>query len=178
MTKSELRAFIRTQKQQYNAARLAAMSEEICSRVLASAWWQEAGILLLYYPLADEVDVRPLIREAFESGKQVMLPVCVGDELELRLYEGETSLAKGAFGIMEPNGPLFAEEHYPDIRLAVIPGMAFDRAGHRLGRGKGYYDRLLPKLTNARLEGICFPFQILDEIPADAHDFPVHEVAS
>lgn len=154
------------------------MSVEICSRVLASAWWQEAGILLLYYPLADEVDVRPLIRQAFDSGKQVLLPVCVGDELELRIYEGKTSLAKGAFGIMEPNGPLFAEEHYSDIRLAVIPGMAFDRAGHRLGRGKGYYDRLLPKLTNARLEGICFPFQILDEIPADAHDFPVHEVAS
>lgn len=176
--KSELRRFIRAQKKRHTAAQLAAMSEEICSRVLASAWWQEASTLLLYYPLADEVDVRPLIREAFEDGKRVLLPVCVGDELELRLYEGEASLAKGAFGIMEPRGSLFAPEHYPDIQLAVIPGMAFDRAGHRLGRGKGYYDRLLPKLTKARLQGICFPFQLLDEVPADTHDIPVHAVTA
>ena len=176
--KSELRRFIRAQKKRHTAAQLAAMSEEICSRVLASAWWQEASTPLLYYPLADEVDVRPLIREAYDRGKQVLLPVCRGDELELRLYEGEASLARGAFGIMEPTGRLFAPEHYSDIQLAVIPGMAFDRAGHRLGRGKGYYDRLLPKLTAARLQGICFPFQLLDEVPADAHDIPVHAVTT
>lgn len=178
MTKKNLRNYIRKQKQLYTASQLAAMSKDICDRVLASAWWQEAGTLLLYYPLADEVDVRPLIRDAYERGKRVLLPVCVGDELELRLYEGESSLARGAFGIMEPGGQLFAPEHYPDIQLAVIPGMAFDRAGHRLGRGKGYYDRLLPKLTNARLHGICFPFQLCEDVPADAHDIPVHEVTA
>ena len=178
MTKRNLRNYIRKQKLLHSAAQLAAMSEEICSRVLASAWWQEADTLLLYYPLADEVDVRPLIKEAFSIGKQVLLPVCKGDELELHIYEGEASLAKGVYGIMEPKGSLFAPEHYPDIQLAVIPGMAFDRAGHRLGRGKGYYDRLLPKLTKARLQGICFPFQLIDEVPTDVHDISVHEVAS
>ena len=177
-SKDSLRRFVRAQKQQYTAAQLAAMSEEICSRVLASAWWQEASTLLLYYPLADEVDVRTLIREAFGGGKHVLLPVCVGDELELRIYEGESSLAKGSFGIMEPTGRLFAPEHYPDIQLAIIPGMAFDKTGHRLGRGKGYYDRLLPKLTKARRQGICFPFQLLDEVPADTHDIPVHAVTA
>lgn len=177
-SKSSLRCFIRTQKKQYTAAQLAAMSEEICNRVLASAWWQEAGTLLLYYPLADEVDVRPLIRDAYESGKCVLLPVCVGEELELRLYEGEDSLKAGAFGIMEPTGHLFAPEHYPDIQLALIPGMAFDRAGHRLGRGKGYYDRLLPKLKSARCQGVCFPFQLLDEVPTDVHDISVDGVTN
>lgn len=176
MTKQEQRQFIRAQKKQYTAAQLTAMSIGICSKVLASAWWREAGTLLLYYPLADEVDVRPLIKEAFESGRQVLLPVCVGEELELRIYEGEDSLREGAFGIMEPTGQLFAPEHFPDIQLALVPGMAFDRVGHRLGRGKGYYDRLLPKLTKARLQGICFPFQLLDEVPADPHDIPVQEV--
>ena len=139
----------------------------------------EARIVLLYSALPDEVPTLPLLNRLTTEGKTVLLPRVVSDtDMELRRYTGPNDLEPGAFGIMEPNGPLFAEEHYPDIRLAVIPGMAFDRAGHRLGRGKGYYDRLLPKLTNARLEGICFPFQILDEIPADAHDFPVHEVAS
>ncbi|MBR1499354.1 MAG: 5-formyltetrahydrofolate cyclo-ligase [Bacteroidaceae bacterium] len=171
-----LRQYIRAQKKQYTAAELAAMSEEIANRVLVSAWWQEAGILLLYYPLADEVDVRPLIREAYREGKHVLLPVVKSEELELRLYKGETSLREGAFGIMEPTGPSLVHEDYDEIELALVPGMAFDRAGHRLGRGKGYYDRLLPRLPKARLMGICFPFQLLDEVPAEAHDIPVHEV--
>ena len=178
LPKEELRRFIRAQKKQYTATQLAAMSEEICNKVLASVWWQKASTLLLYYPLTDEVDVRPLIAEAFESGKQVLLPVCKGDELELHLYEGEASLGEGAFGIMEPTGMLFPEADYPTIRLAIIPGMAFDRVGHRLGRGKGYYDRLLPKLTKARLQGICFPFQLLDEVPTNTHDIAVHDVMS
>ena len=112
--KDELRRFVRAQKRQYSAAQLAAMSKEICGKVLASAWWQEASTLLLYYPLPDEVDVRPLIWEAYKEGKRVLLPVCRGNDLELRLYEGEASLGIGAFGIMEPTGQLFAEE--PDGR--------------------------------------------------------------
>lgn len=174
--KDELRRFVRAQKRQYTAAQLAAMSKEICGKVLASAWWQEASTLLLYYPLPDEVDVRPLIWEAYKEGKRVLLPVCRGNDLELRLYEGEASLSIGAFGIMEPTGQRFAEERYSEIHLAYIPGMGFDRAGHRLGRGKGYYDRLLPRLKAARLQGICFPFQLLLSIPMEEHDVAVHEV--
>lgn len=176
MTKRELRQQIRTQKRRLSAAELAVMSEDICSKVLALASWQEAGTLLLYYPLPDEVDVRLLIEDAFESGKKVLLPVVKGDELELHLYEGEASLKEGAFGIMEPTGPLFAPIHYDEIELAIIPGMAFDSAGHRLGRGKGYYDRLLPNLRDAKLIGVCFPFQFLEEVPAEAHDISVCKV--
>ena len=171
--KKELRTFIRALKSQYD---LASLSAVICNKVLALASWQEAGTVLLYYPLPDEVDVRPLIKAAFESGKRVLLPVVKDEDLELRLYEGETSLKKGAFGIMEPTGEMFAEENYSEIQLALIPGMAFDRAGHRLGRGKGYYDRLLPKLKEAKLTGICFPFQLLDDVPAEPHDIPVQVV--
>ena len=178
MTKRELRQQIRTQKRRLSAVEMAVMSEDICSKVLALASWQEAGTLLLYYPLPDEVDVRMLIKDAFESGKRVLLPVVKGDELELHLYEGEASLKEGAFGIMEPTGPLFAPKHYDEIELAVIPGMAFDSAGHRLGRGKGYYDRLLPHLKAAKLIGICFSFQFLDEVPAEAHDISVCKVIS
>lgn len=178
MTKQDLRRFIRAQKKEHAAAQLAAMSEEITNRVFASAWWQETSTLLLYYPLSDEVDVRQLIREAFEEGKRVLLPVVKGDELELHLYEGESSLRKGAFGIMEPQGTLFAPEYYDEIDLAIIPGVAFDKEGHRLGRGKGYYDRLLPKLKTTKLVGVCWPFQLLDKVPAEPHDIPVEEVIS
>ena len=175
MTKRELRQQIRAQKRRWTS-QLPELSEQICSKVLALASWQEAGTLLMYYPLPDEVDVRPLINEAFESGKRVLLPVVKGEELELHLYEGEGSLKEGAFGIMEPTGSLFAPENYDGIQLALIPGMAFDRVGHRLGRGKGYYDRLLPKLKDTKLIGLCFPFQLLDEVPAESHDISVEEV--
>ena len=174
--KVELRRYIREQKKQFGASLLTTMSEGICNKVLRSAWWQEVGTLLLYYPLPDEVDVRPLIQDAYKNSKHVLLPVCKDDELELHLYEGEDSLTPGAFGIMEPTGPLFPVEEYHKIQVALIPGMAFDRVGHRLGRGKGYYDRLLPRLTTARLQGICFPFQLLDEVPSEPHDIPVYEV--
>lgn len=176
MTKQDLRRQIRAQKKQCTAAQLAAMSQKICNRVLTTAWWQESSTLLLYYPLSDEVDVRPLIHSAYECGKRILLPVVKGEELELHLYEGEGSLEQGAYGIMEPVRSLFAEEQYGEVGLALIPGMAFDRVGHRLGRGKGYYDRLLPKLTAAKLKGICFPFQLLEEVPVDEYDIQVHEV--
>lgn len=176
MTKKELRQAVRAQKKLHSACQMAAMSEEICRKVLESACWQESQTLLLYYPLTDEVDVRPLIFKAVEAGKRVLLPVCVGNELELYPYEGEASLMVGSYGIMEPKGTKFLPERYSEIDMAIIPGMAYDRTGHRLGRGKGYYDRLLPQLGRARLQGVCFPFQFLDEVPADAHDVSVHDV--
>lgn len=174
--KAELRRFVREQKKRYSTSQLTSMSMEICDKVLRSACWREAQTVLLYHPLAGEVDVRPLIDEAYGQGKTVLLPVCVGDELELRLYEGESSLDLGSFGIMEPTGKPYAEEWFSEVDLAILPGMAYDKKGHRLGRGKGYYDRLVYKLVNARLQGVCFPFQFLDEVPAEVHDIAVADV--
>ncbi len=75
---------------------------------------------------------------------------------------------------MEPAGCLFTD--YSAVDLAVVPGMAFDKSGNRLGRGKGYYDRLLPLIGYKYKIGICFPFQFLDSIPVEPTDIPVDEV--
>lgn len=80
-----------------------------------------------------------------ECEKQILLPVVTGDDLELRVYTGPGDLATGAYGIEEPTGALFTD--YDAIDFIVVPGVAFDRNGNRLGRGKGYYDRLLPPHT-------------------------------
>jgi 5-formyltetrahydrofolate cyclo-ligase len=77
---------------------------------------------------------------------------------------------------MEPIGEVFPESRYDEITLALIPGMAFDAEGHRLGRGKGYYDRLLPRLSRAYKMGVCFPFQMVDAVPSEPHDQKVDEV--
>ncbi len=151
-------------------------SSEICRRVGQMACWKEAQTVLLYHALPDEPDLQSLLDEGLLQGKQLLLPVVVGDDLVLKHFKGSDSLREGAFHILEPVGEDFPLEQYHQIDLALIPGMAFDRAGHRLGRGKGYYDRLLPRIPQAHTLGICFPFQFLDAIPSESHDIPVREV--
>ena len=96
-----------------------------------------------------------------------------GDVLELRFYTGPNDLSIGTYGIAEPTGKLFID--YASIDLAVIPGVAFDGAGHRLGRGKGYYDKLLPFIPSKKF-GICFPFQFIEEVPAEPFDICMDEI--
>ena len=103
------------------------------------------------------------------------MPVVKGDELELRYYTGKQDLQKGSYNIEEPQGELLT--NYDKIDLAIIPGVAFDSQGNRLGRGKGYYDRLLKQL-NAYKIGICFHFQICTHIPTETFDKPMDEVWS
>lgn len=128
---------------------------------------------MLYHSLKDEVDTHAFIRK-WSREKRILLPVVTGDDLELRLYTGPEDLTVGAYGIEEPTGALFTD--YSTIDLIVVPGVAFDRDGNRLGRGKGYYDRLLPRIPSAYKIGICFPFQVVDEVPAEPFDIRMDEI--
>ena len=136
------------------------------------AVFKEASTLLFYYSLPDEVNTHQFI-EKWCRLKTILLPVVVGDELELRIYTGLKDLAVGAYGIMEPTGKLFTD--FDQIDLAIIPGVAFDMNGNRLGRGKGYYDRLLPKIKAEKI-GICFPFQLVEEVPAEPFDIRMNQI--
>ena len=112
-------------------------------------------------------------------GKKVLLPEVIdGENMVIREYTGKHDLKEGAFHIMEPIGSLFPEEKYQEIHLAIIPGMAFDQQGNRLGRGKGYYDRFLQKIPQVYKIGICFPFQLVDEIPTEETDIKMDAIMS
>lgn len=141
-------------------------SAEILAALEAHPAFRAAHIVLLYYSLKDEVDTHEFVRK-WSREKRILLPVVVGDDLELRVYTGPEDLATGSYGIEEPTGELFTD--YAAIDFVAVPGVAFDNAGNRLGRGKGYYDRLLPRLT-AFKAGICFPFQLVEEVPAEPFD--------
>ena len=119
------------------------------------------------------MDTHEFIRK-WSREKRILLPVVVGDDLELRLYTGPEDLNPGAYGIEEPTGELFTD--YADIDFIAVPGVAFDRNGNRLGRGKGYYDRLLPRIPSAHKAGICFPFQLVEEVPAEPFDIRMDEI--
>lgn len=173
ITKKELRQMIRQRKQQHSVDE----SSFVIDHLRENNRFSCAHTLLLYNALPDEVQTQQLIESLTAEGKTVVLPKVTSDtEMELRCYTGSTDLQPGPYGIMEPTGALFTD--YADIDVAVIPGMAFDVKGHRLGRGKGYYDRLLAKMPHIYKIGICFSWQMVDDVPSDEHDVVMDCVVS
>ena len=173
MTKQELRQAIHRQKHLHADDDVS----EILKRLQQHPRVVKADTLLLYSALPDEVPTQSLLDELVAQGKTVLLPRVVSDtDMELRQYTGMQDLQAGAFGILEPTGKLFTD--YKKIDVAVIPGMAFDKKGHRLGRGKGYYDRFLRLLPNTYKIGICFSWQLVDHVPTDEHDILMDHILS
>lgn len=143
-------------------------SANILAALEAHPAFRAANTVLLYHSLNDEVDTHAFIRK-WSNKKRILLPVVVGDDLELRIYTGPENMSIcNIYGIEEPTGETFTD--YAAIDFIVVPGVAFDTKGNRLGRGKGYYDRLLPRIPTAYKAGICFPFQLVEEIPAEPFD--------
>ncbi len=175
MTKQELRKLIRERKKQHSTEELKSFSREIASALLERIEsMKQCHIILLYHSLPDEVCTHDIITFLVASGRKVLLPTVVGDTLQLHEYVNDQLMdVSTTFGIQESQGPVFTD--YSKIDLAVIPGMAFTPEGDRLGRGKGYYDRLIP-LLSCPLVGLAFPFQMVDSIPTEPHDKRVDEV--
>lgn len=175
LSKKDLRKQVRAAKARYTAEELVGQSDPLIRQVLAHPQLQTAQTVLLYNSMADEVATHNLISHLALMGKTVLLPVVISEtEMEIRHYTGPDSLRISSYGILEPTGEPFTQ--YENIDFALIPGMAFDADGNRLGRGKGYYDRFLPLMTRARKVGICFPFQFLPHIPTEPTDMPMDEV--
>lgn len=166
--KSALRSEIKALKSTFSAEELATLSAYIAENIINDADVRAAKTIVAYCSLPDEVDTHAVIDTLLADGKTVLLPVVKGSDMELHEYKGCESLHKGAYGILEPQGNPFLE--YDTIDVVLVPGVAFDAAGHRLGRGKGYYDRFLPKAINAVKIGVCFPFQVVNTIPFEPHD--------
>ncbi|MBQ9201178.1 MAG: 5-formyltetrahydrofolate cyclo-ligase [Bacteroidales bacterium] len=171
--KKELRQEIRRRKQLISSEEKAHLSRELCRQITQLPQWQKARTVLLYHALDDEVSTRDLL-EGWAGKKTLLLPVVDGEDLLLKPYSAAVGMTRNRWDILEPSAAE-AFTDYQAIDLALIPGMAFDRAGHRLGRGKGYYDRLLPRLSCPTI-GLCFPFQKLEKIPVEPWDIPVQRV--
>ncbi|MBT1070790.1 5-formyltetrahydrofolate cyclo-ligase [Pelotalea chapellei] len=130
-----------------------------------------AECVALYSPAHHEPDTTMILGAAIAAGKKVLYPVVCGNHMVLRQVEGATCLTRGCFGILEPcSGP----DHQADeADLIVVPGVVFDLNGHRIGYGKGFYDRFLQHPgRHAHLVGLCYDFQVMDEmsLPVDQHD--------
>ena len=166
MNKHQLRTYIRSFKGPFGG------SEIIFDKLETISGFKDSDIVLLYSAIAGEPQTEAFIRK-WHGVKRLVLPKVVGDVLELREYSPET-VSPGYKGILEPSD--MARKVDPvEVQFAIIPGMAFDRSGHRMGRGKGYYDRLLPELHCTKA-GVAFRHQLVEEVPVEDHDEPVDMV--
>ena len=140
------------------------LSRKIGYRLVQTDLFQAAKCVAFYYAIDNEVRTSGLI-EAWSTKKKILLPVVDGEKIHFCPYTGKENLQKGAFGIPEP----VDAASIPDIDIFIVPGIAFDHACNRLGRGKGYYDRFLSG-TDKPIIGLCYDFQLVDCLPSEIHD--------
>ena len=169
--KAALRSQIRAAIRSVSPDERTAASRLVCQRLEQFSIWRDADAILFYAPLADEVDVWPLLAVALAKGKMIALPRFRAnqDAYEACLLTNlSQDLQPGNFGVREPSDrcPVIPINQ---LDLVLVPGVAFAVDGHRLGRGKGYYDRLLANVRGAKC-GLAFEQQVVTEIPAEPHD--------
>jgi 5-formyltetrahydrofolate cyclo-ligase len=147
-----------------------AMSRVIQQTFMASREFAGANIIALYAAVHNEVDTTDVLKQALAGGKLVLLPAVSGNSLNFRQISGLAHLKRGAFGVMEPDSSCMARAPR-EADVIVVPGVAFDLAGRRVGYGKGYYDRVLHTLEGAgKLVGFSYEMQLVADISAEPHD--------
>lgn len=143
-------------------------AQEVFDRLEKSAAFLMADRILMYHSLPDELSTHRFL-EKWNSRKRFFLPRVNGVNLEILPYD-QSRLELGSFHIEEPKGEDTVDPS--EIEVVIVPAVAYDRRGNRLGRGKGFYDRLLAE-TKATKIGVGYEFQLFDELPAEEHDVPM-----
>lgn len=173
MNKKELRSHIKALKKLRSKEELLRQSNLILNKLENNKSFIDAKIVMLYSSLPDEVHTHYFL-EKWRDMKKIILPTVVGDDIIPVELSKETCFAIGDFNILEPqNTP-----YNGDYDLIIVPGVAFDRDGNRIGRGRGYYDRFLCKHLDVKRIGICFDFQLVDEVPTEDNDIRMDEIIS
>ncbi len=167
--KNQIREQNKIKRRAMSKAQVAEKSKEAAKAFLQSELYKNAQQIMVYFPLGNETDTSEIISASFRDGKSLILPVTDSQSGVITpcIYEKDTVLVKGAFSVTEPLKIVPADMSKTDVVL--VPGIAFDLSGNRVGFGKGCYDRLLDG-TSAVKVGFCYDWQICPEITADKHD--------
>lgn len=173
--KRELRKKLREVQAEVEPGWISQASEKILQAIREHATYRAARCIMCYVSTAREVATHRLLSAMLSEGKRVAIPWCEGDALRLFRFTGFEELEPGTLGILEPLAELRADparQIRPDeLDLILVPGLAFDLCGGRLGRGKGYYDRFLKTIPRSAVRiGLAFEYQILDEVPTTPSD--------
>lgn len=174
MDKKELRKQIRAAKKAVPFCEKCSRSLPIMQQVEQLPQFREAQTILLYWSMEDEVQTHDFVNRWYQQ-KTLLLPCVDGDDLRLRQYTGPECMKEGEqFGIGEPTGPEFTD--LDAVQMIIVPGVAFDSHNNRMGRGRGFYDRLLKSTPNAFKVGVAFNFQMVPLVPTEEFDVPMSAV--
>lgn len=169
ISKEEIRRKNKEKRSKISRAEVGQKSSAAAKVFILSEIYKDAKCIMLYSPLGNETDTSEIIESAFCDGKKIVLPVTDQNSGQLTpvIVTKNTTFKKGAFSVSEPIGAEKAKTS--EIDVVVVPGIAFDKKGNRIGFGKGCYDKLLYCMSAIKV-GFCYDFQVLDEIPSDGHD--------
>ncbi|GLW70248.1 hypothetical protein Kpho02_25470 [Kitasatospora phosalacinea] len=179
--KAALRSRLLAERRALAAAERSAAAEALAGH--AAALVPPGGTVAAYVSVGAEPGTRPLLAALAARGVRVLLPVLLSDnDLDWAPYEGEDRLSPAARGLLEPTGPRLGPDAVLAADVVLLPGLAVDARGVRLGRGGGSYDRVLARLARAGarplLATLLYPHELLPAVPAEPHDLPVHAVAT
>ena len=171
MDKKTLRKKIREQKRAMTPEMINSASEKLVQMFLKTELYRNARTLYGYLPYNQEVRTVPILAQALADGKRVAVPKVYGDEMKFIYLTDLTQVAEGYAGIPEPvvDSPVGDDP----TALVLMPGMAFDREGHRIGYGGGFYDKFLAEEPNHPTIALCYDFQIVEDLPTEEFDIPV-----
>lgn len=174
MDKTELRQKIRARKRAMTEEEIEARSAKLAQLFFASDAYKNAKTIYGYLSYNQEVRTVPMLAQALKDGKKVAVPKVYGDEMKFLYLDDLSAVAKGYAGIPEPiaDGPVAQDE----TALVLMPGLAFDPQGHRIGYGGGFYDKFLAAEPNHPTLALCYEFQMLPKLDVEAHDIPVDTV--
>jgi 5-formyltetrahydrofolate cyclo-ligase len=169
--KSDLRSAMRRELKKMTEEKRASDSAKLCVNLRQQSFFQSAASILFFSPLPEEPDLWPLLNEVLPTKKLVALPCFDADNQTYhprRIRDIHVEIVSGKFGIREPAASCVAIP-LQDLEVVLVPGVAFDAGGHRLGRGKGFYDRLLENFSGKKI-GIAFDEQMVEAVPAGKND--------
>ena len=174
MDKKELRRTIRERKRAMTEEEIVSRSEKLGALFAQSEAYKAARTIYGYLPYNQEVRTVPMLEQALKDGKRVAVPKVYGDEMKFLYLDDLSLVEKGYAGIPEPiaDDPLADD----DTALVLMPGLAFDPAGHRIGYGGGFYDKFLAAEPNHPTLALCYEFQMLPRLDTEEHDIPVDTV--
>lgn len=174
MDKSALRKEIREKKRAMTLQEIEEKSDRLGALFCESEAYRQAKSIYGYLPYNQEVRTVAMLQQAIRDGKRVAVPKCYGDEMRFIWMDDLSKVEKGYAGIPEPiaDGPVADDE----TALVLMPGLAFDSQGNRMGYGGGFYDKFLEKEPNHPTLALCYDFQMLPHLETEAHDIPVDTV--
>ena len=175
--KNQIRNNLLLKRKQLSKKDVIEKSDKIKHRLFDLDEFKKSKAILFYVSYDNEVFTHKMIKESQSAGKQIIVPFSDKENRCLILSELKDwdELMPGSYGILEPSMENIREIRIDDVDLVIVPGVGFDKKGRRIGHGFGYYDNLL-KRSNAYRIGLAFEAQIVDKIPTEDHDLPVHKI--